>query len=247
VYSSNEFTLPIYSASDLTPYAPLGYRLRLSYDSAHLEFVDLVTKGTLTPTGGGYATFAAHRGRDTITYNQKDDIPLQGGGPLEKKPLIYLKFRSHAEHEDPQTYSERFPVHYVIDLLSPRIPGTCADRIITDGAVEIVSVCSPTHLGEKSTIPSQMWLGATYPNPFNPQAQFEFDVAPDPEDPNRSATVRIDLVSEQGDLVRTLVDGPVPAGYYTAQLKGQDLSPGTYFIRMTAGTYERLRKIALIK
>lgn len=248
VYSSNEFTIPIYAATDLTPYAPLGYRLRLSYDSTHLEFIDLVTHGTLTPTGAGYGTFVSHRGRDTITYNQKDDnSPLTGGGPLEKKPLIYLKFRSHAEGEDPQTYSERFPVHYVIDLLSPRIPATCAERIITDGAVEIVSVCSPTHLGEKSAIPGQMWLGATYPNPFNPEAQFEYDVAPDADDPNSNATVRIDLVSEQGTLVKRLVDGPVPPGYYTVKLSGQDLSPGSYFIRMTAGSYERLRKVALIK
>jgi hypothetical protein len=246
VYSSNEFTIPIYAENDLTPYAPLGYRIKLSYDSAHLEFLDLITGGTLTPTNAGYGTFATHRGRDTITYSQRNDVPLAGGGPTEKRPLIYLRFRSHTEHEDQQTFSGNYPIKYVIDLLSSRVPEMCVERTMRDGAVEIVSVCSPSRLAEKSLIPKQMWIGPAYPNPFNPESSFEYDIAPDPAT-GGAANVRIELIASDGTVVQTLVDGVKQPGYYTAHISGSDLASGAYIVRMRAPNYDRLRKVLLVK
>jgi hypothetical protein len=59
--------------------------------------------------------------------------------------------------------------------------------------------------------------------------------------------IRIELIASNGEVIMTLVDGIQPPGYYYQRLSGLGLPSGTYFVRMTAGNYERLRKVVLMK
>jgi hypothetical protein len=50
-----------------------------------------------------------------------------------------------------------------------------------------------------------------------------------------------------GRRVATLVDTEQPAGRYTVMLDGADLTSGTYFVRLRAGTQVRTRRVVMIQ
>ena len=64
--------------------------------------------------------------------------------------------------------------------------------------------------------------------------------------------VRIRVYSLTGRLVRTLVDGPVPAGRHVTHWDGKDdrgeeVSSGVYFFRLTAGGFEGTGKMVRLR
>ncbi len=91
-------------------------------------------------------------------------------------------------------------------------------------------------------------LSAARPNPFNPltrHAEINFQI------PSRSQ-VSLKIYNITGQLVRTLVNEVMPAGFYTAKWngkndRGQTLSNGIYFYNLEAGGLKATKKITLIK
>lgn len=84
------------------------------------------------------------------------------------------------------------------------------------------------------------------PNPFNPSTQISFAV------PDGGANVSLRVYDLTGRLVRTLVDGPEPAGTRSVTWSGDDdqgqrVPSGTYFYRLTAPSYSEQRKMVLLK
>ncbi len=80
-------------------------------------------------------------------------------------------------------------------------------------------------------VPHQFSLGNVYPNPFNPTASMRYTVPV-------SAFVSIRIFSMLGQEVARLVDGHVSPGEYSALWnarngKGESVSSGIYFVRMT--------------
>ena len=91
----------------------------------------------------------------------------------------------------------------------------------------------------------QTSLGTARPNPFNPDVTIEYSLA-------RDAHVSLIVYDAAGRRVRTLVDGHRKRDRYQAQWNGRDdrgnvVTSGVYFCRMTSGTFQSTRKLVLLK
>ncbi len=83
------------------------------------------------------------------------------------------------------------------------------------------------------------------PNPFNPGTDVGFRLA-------TAGPVRLDVVTLDGRIVRTLVDGPLPAGPHRVRWDGRDgrgrpAASGTYLCRLRAGDRGGVGKMVLLK
>ncbi len=83
------------------------------------------------------------------------------------------------------------------------------------------------------------------PNPFNPSTTLAFRLA-------AAGPVRLGVFDVRGRLVRTLVDGALPAGDHAVTWQGRDqdgelVSSGTYFVRLQAPDNLETRTITLVK
>jgi len=93
--------------------------------------------------------------------------------------------------------------------------------------------------------PKVFTLNQNAPNPFNPATSISFSLA---EDRNTSLVVYDAL----GRTVRTLVNGPLPAGTHTVRWDGRDdtgaaVSSGVYLYRLTAGGVTETRRMTLVR
>jgi hypothetical protein len=91
----------------------------------------------------------------------------------------------------------------------------------------------------------ELVLGPVVPNPFNPAAMISF-VLPGP---GHTALAIYDV---EGRLVRTLVDGPLPEGRNEIRWDGTDdrgdrVSSGVYFCRLTFGKRSLTQKMIVLK
>jgi len=88
-------------------------------------------------------------------------------------------------------------------------------------------------------------LEQNYPNPFNPNTSIRFTV---PE----ATRVSLVVFNLLGQKVRTLVDGPMPAGRHEVEWRarddeGQPVSSGIYFYHLVAEDHTETRKMVLMK
>jgi hypothetical protein len=100
-----------------------------------------------------------------------------------------------------------------------------------------------TFPGENTVVldfPSSYSLNMAYPNPFNPSANIGFTV------PER-ALVKLTVYDVTGVEVSTLVNGWMEAGTHTAVFDGSGLASGVYFYRLTAGDFQAVNKMMLVK
>jgi hypothetical protein len=104
----------------------------------------------------------------------------------------------------------------------------------------------PTAVGDETGIPAISNLHQNAPNPFNPQTTIQFDL------PRDAARVRLTVYDLGGRLVRTLVDGPQPAGQQSVIWNGRDddgrtVSSGVYVYELLAPDRRMTRKMTLLK
>jgi photosystem II stability/assembly factor-like uncharacterized protein len=79
-----------------------------------------------------------------------------------------------------------------------------------------------------------------YPNPFNPTTNIEYKIA-------SQTHVSLAVYDVLGRRVQTLVNEVQDPGKYTKTFNAQNLSSGTYFIRIKAESFNRVRQMTLIK
>ncbi|HXV13511.1 MAG TPA: FlgD immunoglobulin-like domain containing protein, partial [Candidatus Krumholzibacteria bacterium] len=101
----------------------------------------------------------------------------------------------------------------------------------------------PTAVGDAPVV---LALHQNVPNPFNPNTTIAYDV------PAGGAHVSIEIYDVTGRAVRTLVDGPRPAGTHRVDWDGRNASgtpvaSGVYLYRMTSGTFVETRRMVLLK
>ena len=90
------------------------------------------------------------------------------------------------------------------------------------------------------SVPTKFDLTQNYPNPFNPTTKIDFSI------PSNGA-VKLAVYDMSGKEVKVLVNDTRNAGYYTIQFDASGLSSGTYFYRISAGSYSAVKKMVLIK
>ncbi|NOS84089.1 MAG: T9SS type A sorting domain-containing protein [Ignavibacteria bacterium] len=89
-------------------------------------------------------------------------------------------------------------------------------------------------------IPTEYSLSQNYPNPFNPSTTIKFDI------PNE-ANVKITVYDMLGKEVKVLADEFTQAGSYEVNFDASMLSSGTYFYKLTADSFNDIKKMVLVK
>ncbi len=110
-----------------------------------------------------------------------------------------------------------------------------------------INFLSPSAVNEDHAAesPRVFTLHQNTPNPFNPATAISFSLA---ESKNMSLVVYDTL----GRTVRTLANGPLPAGKHTIRWDGRDnsgraVSSGVYICRMRAGAFEKSIKMTYVR
>jgi M6 family metalloprotease-like protein len=191
-----------------------------------------------------------------------------GGDPITDGMFIYL-----ASGPFSANYSDSFVTDTAADTIFTTAVGTKGLKVEEDGHKLVflsfpfenldVSAASPnnqrtviarvvewfagssTGVGDGET-GHRLALGQNVPNPFNPVTKISFTV------PAGAERVSLIVYDVAGRLVRTLVDGSLPAGPNTVSWNGTDasgrhLSSGVYFARLSTGGESVLSKMTLLK
>jgi hypothetical protein len=98
---------------------------------------------------------------------------------------------------------------------------------------------------ELQSTPTEFALLQNFPNPFNPETTIQYNLS-------ESADVSLHIYNVVGQVVRTLVAERQPAGRYRVQWSGTDdrgvpVSSGIYFYQISAGKFQDVRKLMLLK
>jgi hypothetical protein len=94
-------------------------------------------------------------------------------------------------------------------------------------------------------VPDQLVLQQNYPNPFNPTTTIAYSL---PE----ASHVRLDIYNVKGQLVRTLINGEMPAGMHSVVWDGKDMknaavASGVYFYRVSSPKVTQTKRMLLMK
>jgi endo-1,4-beta-xylanase len=92
----------------------------------------------------------------------------------------------------------------------------------------------------KESFPEKFHISNNYPNPFNPVTLINYYVA-------KTAHIKIDVYDITGKQVNSLVNDVQSPGRYTVIFNAEKLSSGIYFYRFKAGSFNRTKRMILIK
>jgi len=92
---------------------------------------------------------------------------------------------------------------------------------------------------------AKVTLSQNVPNPFNPQTTIRFTLP-------QNERVALAIYNANGQLVKTLASGEKARGTYDITWDGRDskgnsVSSGVYFYRLSAGKFSETRKMVLLK
>jgi len=94
--------------------------------------------------------------------------------------------------------------------------------------------------GTETDIPKEFVLLGNYPNPFNPQTTIKFGLPVE-------SKVHITVYNIRGELVATIINHKISAGYHQVVFDATNLSSGIYLYRIQAGEFTQVRRMLLIK
>lgn len=117
----------------------------------------------------------------------------------------------------------------------PSTPPTTATLRIRFGVMGPVSVRDIN-----GAIPENYSLSQNYPNPFNPTTKIDFSIPV-------SGLVTLKVYNVLGQEVATLMNGEMKAGNYRVDFNTDNLSSGTYFYKLSAGTFTSVKKMLLLR
>jgi len=89
-------------------------------------------------------------------------------------------------------------------------------------------------------IPAVYSLNQNYPNPFNPVTNIKFGLP-------KAGFTKIVVYDINGREVKSLLQQSLAAGYYNIDFNSNGLASGVYFYRITAGDFNDVKKMMLVK
>ena len=121
------------------------------------------------------------------------------------------------------------------------IDGTIINKEIEEGTEIFIPANLGTLLLETSSIlPLTYELSQNYPNPFNPVTTIKYQI---PDD----GLVKLIVFDVLGREVKTLVNTVQTAGVYEVRFDASSVASGVHFYRMSAGKFEDLKKMIILK
>ena len=137
-------------------------------------------------------------------------------------------------------FGEVFELRYWDSVRKIESSLTISDILEGAGLVYETDAFTVLDLAMHNGIPDEYFLGSAYPNPFNSIIRLNYGL---PE----TARLTIKVYDVSGRLVTTLINDDQPAGYHTALWKGDNVSSGSYFVKMKSENFNTVQKIALVK
>jgi hypothetical protein len=138
------------------------------------------------------------------------------------------------------------------DISTKSIGSGLRELVSIEGQAQLVAVEVADYNGnmltsklDQAMLPTTFALGQNYPNPFNPETVIELALP-------TTGEVSLNIYNVAGQLVKTLVNGTTPAGYYQIRWDGRDaegisVSSGVYFYKITTKDFSETRKMLLVK
>jgi hypothetical protein len=124
------------------------------------------------------------------------------------------------------------------------IPDATANTIYIQCEPWQAGTGAPAVLGQVSSIdgnmPLETKLEQNYPNPFNPTTTINFSL-------KSEGVVKLNVYNYTGQLVNSLVDGQMNAGYHTVNFDASNLSAGVYYYTLEADNKVMTNKMVLVK
>ncbi|HZW38489.1 MAG TPA: T9SS type A sorting domain-containing protein [Ignavibacteriaceae bacterium] len=99
---------------------------------------------------------------------------------------------------------------------------------------------NPTVYVEDNNIPNVYSLSQNYPNPFNPSTTIKYSIP-------KAEKVKVTVFNILGKQVTDLVNEYKEAGNYQVNFNADNLSSGTYFYKIQAGSFTETKKMLLLK
>jgi hypothetical protein len=110
-------------------------------------------------------------------------------------------------------------------------------NILNSCYISVVSIGNDKFL---NGFPSSYTLNQNYPNPFNPTTNIEFQIP-------KSEFVTLTIYNVKGQKVKRLLGQRLNPGVHQCRFDGNDLSSGIYYYQLTAGEYQSVKKMILLR
>lgn len=91
-----------------------------------------------------------------------------------------------------------------------------------------------------SNVPEKFYLKQNYPNPFNPTTKISFGVV-------KSGFVNLKVYDALGREVSNLVNENLKSGSYEVTFRGDNLSSGMYFYKLSVNDFTETKKMLMVK
>lgn len=138
-------------------------------------------------------------------------------------------------------------IHSVTATATGFAPQTIENVTVNQNLTTTVNfVLVPPSSNDDDVVPvTATALNGNFPNPFNPETTISFAV-------KEPGMVKIEIYNVKGQVIRTLVNNELPSGNYKTVFNGKDdrgnaISSGVYFYKMTAGSYTSTKKMILMQ
>ena len=120
----------------------------------------------------------------------------------------------------------------ISETINPSVNDVSDATFVIEGGVSVEDL--------NSGIPKDYNLYQNYPNPFNPTTKIRFSIP-------YSESVNIEVFNELGEIVASLLNSNLSAGYYEVNFDASYLPSGLYFYRISSGNFVETKKMVLIK
>ena len=199
-------------------------------------------------------------GADEYIFGFNYHLPVISSLPDTTSTInILYQYQVMATDEDGDTLSYGFTVHpafLAINATTGLISGTPTQNDIGDHPVSIavddgrggvttqsftLHVLGPNGinpLGDQ--IPTDFIIYQNYPNPFNPVTHIRYGLP-------TTSEVNIEVYNSLGQRVAVLENDYQTAGYHVVDFDASHLASGIYFYRISAGNYQKIMKMILVK
>jgi len=184
----------------------------------------------------------------TCTATPFDGVVLNWQTANERGNVGFNVLRSRTETGSYQKINEQ--------IISARVDGAYSyvDRDAKGGEryyYMVADIDDAGHANEHGPVmaevplPKSFELSQNYPNPFNPTTTLRYQLP-------KMAQVRLQIFNTNGQLIRTLVDEQVQAGYHTVVWDGRNegglpVVSGIYYYRIVTEGFAMTKKMALLK
>ncbi|MCF7833640.1 MAG: T9SS type A sorting domain-containing protein [Candidatus Marinimicrobia bacterium] len=148
-------------------------------------------------------------------------------GEHEAGTTIYYKYRRNGAWDNTEEFPYGGPAreYVVLDEADQQMPAVLYGDI-TEVAID--------------GVPNTFALEQNYPNPFNPATTLKFQI------PN-TEMVNISIYNVAGRKVAEVMNAQLEAGYYSVNFNASVLPSGVYLYRITAGEFNAVKKMTLLK